>query len=117
MPNEAISMKPIMFDANTRHMLVNTVLERLAAHVTQASNGSVYMVCVDYSLAKHEFAVKVTVSKKVECSRQTWSEVKSFVTNAIDYIFPASSDSNDSSFDVSMFTTDSEMEVNVVSNW
>lgn len=113
MPHE----NPIMFDTNVRHMLVNAILERLAAHISLASNGSVRMTYADYSLAKHEFAVKAVVSKKVECSRQMWSEVKSLVSNAVDYVFPAAADGNDSSFDVSMFTTDSEMEVDVVSNW
>lgn len=117
MLNENGSVKPIVFDANMRHSLVNAILDRLGARVSLASNGAVHMTYADCSLAKHEFAVKAVVSKKVECSRQMWSEIKSLVSNTVDYIFPASSDSDNSSFDVSMFTTDSEMEVNVVSNW
>ena len=104
---------PILFNGEVRKMLVEGILQDIKGYFESKTDGLVEIMYEDYNLKAHEFGFKLLVKKGAKCKKQMFSEVTSAVVNTINYAFPGGSEQ----YDISIFTEDAKLEIEIVSNW
>ena len=103
----------IVFDDNARKTFVEGMLQDIKGYFESKTNSLVEVTYEDYSLKNHEFGFKVIVSKGTKCKKQMFSETASAIVNAVNYLFPGGNDQ----YDITVFSEDSKLEFEIVSNW
>ena len=107
------STSPIVFNTEVRKTLVEGILQDIKGYFESKTDGLVEITYEDHNLKAHEFGFKLFVKKGADCKKQMFSEVTSAVVNTINYAFPGGSEQ----YDISIFTEDSKLEIEIVSNW
>ena len=103
----------IVFDSNARKTFVEGMLQDIKGYFESKTNGLVEVTYEDYSLKNHEFGFKVLVAKGPKCKKQMFSETASAIVNAVNYLFPGGNEQ----YDIAVFSEDSKLEFEIVSNW
>ena len=103
----------IVFDCNARKTFVEGILQDIKGYFESKTNGLVEVTYEDYSLKNHEFGFKVFVAKGTKCKKQMFSETSSAIVNAVNYLFPGGNEQ----YDIAVFSEDSKLEFEIVSNW
>lgn len=103
----------IVFNGNMRRTFIEGVVQDMKGYFESRSNGLVEVVYEDYNLKGHEFGFKIFVVKTAKCSKQLFSEVASAVVNTANYMFSAGNDQ----YDISIFSENDKIEIEIVSNW
>ena len=103
----------IVFDGNARKTFVEGMLQDIKGYFESKTNGLVEVTYEDYSLKNHEFGFKVLVAKGPKCKKQMFSETASAIVNVVNYLFPGGNEQ----YDIAVFSEDSKLEFEIVSNW
>ena len=103
----------IVFDGNARKTFVEGMLQDIKGYLESKTNGLVEVTYEDYSLKNHEFGFKVLVAKGPKCKKQMFSETASAIVNTVNYLFPGGNEQ----YDIAVFSEDSKLEFEIVSNW
>lgn len=107
------STSPIVFNTEVRKTLVEGILQDIKGYFESKTDGLAKITYEDYNLKAHEFGFKLFVKKGADCKKQMFSETASAIVNAVNYIFPGGSEQ----YDISIFTEDAKLEIEIVSNW
>ena len=103
----------IVFDGNARKTFVEGMLQDIKGYFESKTSGLVEVTYEDYSLKNHEFGFKVLVAKGPKCKKQMFSETASAIVNAVNYLFTGGNEQ----YDIAVFSEDSKLEFEIVSNW
>ena len=103
----------IVFDGNARKTFVEGIVQDIKGYFENKTNGLVEVTYEDYSLKNHEFGFKVFVVKGTKCKKQMFLETANAIANAVNYLFPGGNEQ----YDITVFSGDSKLEFEIVSNW
>ena len=101
------------FGTEMRKHIVIGILQYILDFIEEKTNGLVETYYEDYDLKGHEFGFKLHIARDSGCSKQMYVDAAAAVVNAISYAFQGNSEQ----YDVTTSSEDSQLEVEIVSNW
>lgn len=110
---KVIEEHPIMFNGKMRKKFVEGVFQDAKGYFESATSGKVSIGYEDFNIKGHEFGFKLKLERCNGCTKQLFNEVSSALVNVINYMFRGGNEE----YDLSFFTEDNLVEVELVSNW
>ena len=101
------------FGTEMRKHIVIGILQYILDFIEEKTNGLVETYYEDYNLKGHEFGFKLHIARDSGCSKQMYVDAAAAVVNAISYAFQGNSEQ----YDVTTSSEDSQLKVEIVSNW